>query len=108
MTPRPPPRLRARPVRGAPKPPRVLVPKPVAVPTPAIGLTLPPEADSLGFEVPRPWDWDGGKRRAFVLDRDHNPARIVRMVGWRVCLRCAGRFWSDDVVKIRLCAGCGG
>jgi hypothetical protein len=100
--------MRANPVQAAPKRPKVHSPKLSPVPTGAIGLTLPPEADSLGFEMPRPWDWDGGVRRAPVLDHDHFPPRIVRMVGWRVCLRCSVPYWSDDVVKLRLCHGCRG
>lgn len=59
-----------------------------------------------GFEEPEPWAWDGGKRREAVLDTDHMPPRIVRRVGWRVCMKCGAPYWSDDVVKIRMCSNC--
>jgi hypothetical protein len=59
-----------------------------------------------GFDEPQPWAWDGGKRREAVLDTDHMPPRIVRRVGWRVCMRCSTPFFSDDVVKIRMCPDC--
>ena len=59
-----------------------------------------------GFEEPEPWAWDGGHRREAVLDTDHMPPRIVRRVGWRVCMRCGAPYWSDDVVKIRMCDDC--
>jgi hypothetical protein len=59
-----------------------------------------------GFEEPEPWAWDGGHRREAVLDTDHMPPRIVRRVGWRVCMRCGAPYWSDDVVKIRMCSDC--
>ena len=59
-----------------------------------------------GFDEPEPWAWDGGVRREAVLDTDHMPPRIVRKVGWRVCMRCRAPYWSDDVVKIRMCSDC--
>lgn len=59
-----------------------------------------------GFDEPQPWAWDGGKRRESVLDTDHMPPRIVRRVGWRVCMRCGAPFFSEDVVKIRMCPDC--
>lgn len=59
-----------------------------------------------GFDEPEPWAWDGGVRREAVLDTDANPPRIIRKVGWRVCMRCRAPYWSDDVVRIRLCDDC--
>ena len=59
-----------------------------------------------GFDEPEPWAWDGGVRREAVLDTDANPPRIIRKVGWRVCMRCRAPYWSDDVVKIRMCDDC--
>ena len=59
-----------------------------------------------GFEEPEPWAWDGGVRREAVLDTDHMPPRIVRRVGWRICMKCGAPYWSDDVVKIRMCSDC--
>ena len=49
---------------------------------------------------------DGGMRRGEVIDNDHNPARVVRHVGWRVCLKCSDPFWSSDVRRLRMCNGC--
>ena len=62
--------------------------------------------ESSGFREPREWKFDGCKRREPVLDLDHNPPRVVRMVGWRVCMRCSTPFWSDDVVRVRMCGEC--
>ena len=50
--------------------------------------------DMYGFTEPTPWAWDEGVRREAVLDHDHHPARVVRHVGWRVCLKCSKAFWS--------------
>ena len=30
----------------------------------------------------------------------------IRHVGWRCCMRCQRSFWSDDVVRSRICAPC--
>ncbi len=64
--------------------------------------------EASGFREPRfeAWRFDGCKRREPVLDLDHNPPRVVRMVGWRVCMKCSTRFWSDDVVRVRMCDEC--
>jgi hypothetical protein len=59
-----------------------------------------------GFSEPEPWDFDGCKRREAVLDHDHNPPRVVRHVGWRVCLKCEAPFFSEDVTRLRMCGGC--
>lgn len=40
-----------------------------------------------------------------VLDHDHNSHRVVRRVGWRVCMRCSTPFFSDDVVRVSRCNG---
>ncbi|SOC06374.1 hypothetical protein SAMN05877831_1051 [Rhodobacter maris] len=68
----------------------------------------PPRPNEYGFAAPA-WKaraWDGGKRREPVLDLDCKPPRVVRRVGWRVCMRCAAPFWSDDVVRVRMCDDC--
>lgn len=62
--------------------------------------------EALGFREPKEWKFDGGKRREPVLDLDHNPPRVVRMVGWRMCMRCSTPFWSGDVVRVRMCGEC--
>jgi hypothetical protein len=38
-----------------------------------------------------------------VLDHDYHPPRLVRHVGWRRCIRCREPFFSEDVVRLRLC-----
>lgn len=58
-----------------------------------------------GFAYPVPWPDDGGVRREPVLDTDHVPPLVVRRVGWSRCLRCRRPFFSEDVVKLRLCGG---
>ena len=62
--------------------------------------------DMYGFTEPTPWAWDGGVRREAVLDHDQHPARVVRLVGWRVCMKCSKPFWSGDVRRLRMCGGC--
>jgi hypothetical protein len=42
-------------------------------------------------------------RRERVLDLDHRPPRVVRLVGWRNCMKCGRAFFSEDVSKLRLC-----
>lgn len=61
-----------------------------------------------GFQEPEPWPFDGCKRREPVLDLDRNPPRVVRSVGWRICIRCSSPFWSVDTVRVRLCNSCKG
>lgn len=61
---------------------------------------------AYGFSEPQAWTWDGGKRREPVLDMDYNPPRVVRSVGWRCCMKCAKRFFSEDVIKVRMCDRC--
>lgn len=58
-------------------------------------------ADHLGMIVPAPWDYDGCERREPVIDTDNG--RVVRKVGWRHCLKCRKPFFSEDVVRLRLC-----
>ena len=62
--------------------------------------------DSYGFSEPTTWAFDGGVRREPVLDHDSKPPRVVRLVGWRVCMKCQKPFWSGDVQRLRMCAGC--
>jgi len=59
---------------------------------------------SKGFFEPAPWAFDGYVRREAVLDHDYRPPRVVRRVGWQRCMRCREPFWSEDVVKLRLCS----
>ena len=66
------------------------------------------EPQGLGhnLEEPEPWAWDGGKRREQVLDHNFRPPRVVRQVGWRCCMTCGRSYFSEDVVKVRMCATC--
>ena len=56
-----------------------------------------------GFIEPRMWPQDDGARREPVMDMDAKPPRAVRYVGWRKCMRCGQLFWSEDVLRLRLC-----
>ena len=57
---------------------------------------------------PTRWAFDGGARRANVIDLNVQPPRVVRTVGWLRCM-CCGRFhFSEDVSRARLCLNCGG
>lgn len=84
------------------------VPAPGAAPT---APAAPAQAgvrrtvNGMGFSEPVPWPLDGCERREAVLDTDHNPPRVVRRVGWQRCMKCRKPFWSDDVVRLRLCDG---
>lgn len=59
-----------------------------------------------GFAEPQQWGFDGCQRREAVLDVDHNPPRVIRRVGWRLCITCTKPFWSTDTTKIRMCDPC--
>ena len=37
------------------------------------------------------------------MDIDLNPPRVIRKVGWLHCLKCRKPFFSEDVVRLRLC-----
>lgn len=78
--------------------------------TPGKRAVHSPENCTLGKELiePKPWPFDGGTRRAAVLDPNEQPPRVVRRVGWSRCLCCGRHHFSSDVVKVRLCAACGG
>lgn len=52
------------------------------------------------------WPYDSGKRRETVLDYDHNPPRVVRVVGCQRCIECNRSFFSDDVRAVRTCPVC--
>jgi len=66
-------------------------------------IEAPPPRTVTGIVEPQRWPNDGGKRREAVLDVDHNPPRVVRTVGWRTCMCCGTPFWSEDVMRLRLC-----
>lgn len=85
-----------RPPSAPPKP----TPPPPPPPAPVARRT-----DRLGFSEAVPWADDGGLRREPVVDVDHTPPRVVRRIGWMRCLRCRRSFFSEDVVRQRLCSG---
>jgi hypothetical protein len=56
-----------------------------------------------------PWDDDGGARVEVVTDPNwiiNGQPRVVRRVGWRPCMCCKRRHFSQDIAKIRLCESC--
>lgn len=57
---------------------------------------------------PAYWVFDGGARRANVLDPNFDPPRVIRRVGWVKCMRCQRFHFSGNVVSVRLCSLCGG
>lgn len=65
-------------------------------------------ADMQGMIEPKRWDYDGCVRREPVLDADTSPPRVVRKVGWQRCLKCRRPFFSEDVLRLRLCSGADG
>ena len=65
-------------------------------------------ANYQGFIELEPWPDDGGQRRERVLDADHNPPRVVRVVGWHRCMTCRKPFWSEDTRHVRMCRDCKG
>ena len=75
---------------------------PPPVPAPA---RVSPNAS--GFSESGPWPFDGGTRREPVLDHDYHPPRVVRRVGWQRCMRCRQPFFSEDVLRLRLCSSSG-
>lgn len=65
----------------------------------------PPPTTVSGIVEPERWPNDGGVRRESVLDTDCHPPRVVRKVGWRTCMCCGASFFSEDVMRLRLCDG---
>ena len=94
--------------REQPAPPSP-APTIAAAPAQAAPAPAPPKVHRLskGFSEPAPWPFDGCARREAVLDHDYHPPRVVRRVGWQRCMTCRKPFWSEDVVRVRLCATCG-
>ena len=65
------------------------------------------EVFGYSIDEPRAWPWDGDlTRRAEVRDYNFDPPRVVRLCGYRACMRCQKPFWSEDVKLIRLCVPC--
>jgi len=72
-----------------------------------VPLRMRGQAAAIGIIEPDPWPFDGCKRREPVMDEDH-PGRVVRKVGWHRCLKCRRPFFSEDVLRLRLCSGAQG
>lgn len=69
-------------------------------------LRMRGQAAAIGIIEPDPWEYDGCLRREPVLDEDTR--RVVRKVGWHRCLKCRRPFFSEDVIRLRLCSGAQG
>ncbi len=72
-----------------------------------VPLRMRGQAAAIGIIEPDPWPFDECKRREPVLDEDY-PPRVVRKVGWHRCLKCRRPFFSEDVLRLRLCSGAQG
>ncbi len=58
---------------------------------------------------PEPWSYTGDlTRREKVMDGNCTPPKMVRRVGWMLCMKCQRPHFSDDVGKCRVCFECGG
>jgi hypothetical protein len=73
---------------------------------PHVPLRMRGQAAAIGIVEPDPWPFDGCVRREPVLDEDTR--RVVRKVGWHRCLKCRRPFFSEDVIRLRLCSGAQG
>lgn len=71
---------------------------------PLVPLRMKGQAAAIGIIEPEPWPFDGCVRREPVTDVDI-PDRVVRKVGWHRCLKCRRPFFSEDVLRLRLCSG---
>lgn len=60
-----------------------------------------------GSDIIEPAQWGpADDKRVPVLDPNTSPPRVIRYVGWRLCLRCGRKFFSRDVVAVRMCQPC--
>lgn len=60
-----------------------------------------------GRDIIEPAQWHpADDKRVPVLDRNCDPPRVVRYVGWRACIRCGRKFFSRDVAGVRMCLPC--
>lgn len=90
--------------QGQPQPAPPKAPPPPPPPGPKVPLRMRGQAAAIGIIEPDPWPFDGCKRREPVTDVDY-PPRVVRRVGWHRCMKCRRPFFSEDVVRLRLCKG---
>lgn len=82
--------------------------KPDYAPRDTLAFRAREGADWQGLIIPKRWDYDGCVRREPVLDADADPPRLVRKVGWQRCMKCRRPFFSEDVLRLRLCSGAEG
>lgn len=96
------------PTPSPPKPPPPPKAAPVVIKRPPPPPPVRPrgQAAAIGIIEPEAWKYDGGVRREPVVDADHKPPRIVRKVGWHHCLKCRRPYFSEDVVRQRMCDPC--
>lgn len=94
----------------APAPAPLPAPKPKLPYAPKDTFAFPVRegADLHGMIEPKRWDFDGCLRREAVLDADCRPPRVVRKIGWHHCLKCRRPFFSEDVIRLRMCEPCRG
>lgn len=90
------------------QPSNPVAPKPTYAPRDTFAFPAKEGADWQGMVVPKRWEFDGCLRREAVLDADSTPPRVVRRVGWHRCMKCRRPFFSEDVLRQRLCDGAGG
>lgn len=106
-----------RAARATSTPKREAIPKPRTAPAQRAQAPKAAKAKPAGdmvwsqalghdLEEPEPWAWDGGKRREQVLDHNYRPPRVVRSVGWRCCMMCGKAYFSQDVIRQRMCEAC--
>jgi len=88
-------------------PPAPPAPRPKPADGPHVPLRMRGQAAAIGIVEPDPWPFDGCKRREPVMDAD-DPHRVVRKVGWHRCMKCRRPFFSEDVIRLRLCSGAQG
>ncbi len=91
---------------ASPVPPSA--PTPTYAPRDTFSFPAKEGVDWQGMIVPKRWDYDGCVRREAVLDADASPPRVVRKIGWQRCLKCRRPFFSEDVLRLRLCSGADG
>jgi hypothetical protein len=95
------------PANPPPPPPATPRDKERHKPGPLVPLRMRGQLALIGIIEPDPWPFDGGVRREPVLDSLCGN-RVVRKVGWHRCLKCRRPFWSEDVLRLRLCGGAQG
>lgn len=61
------------------------------------------------IQEPKRWAYDGDLvTKKPVIDPMCSPPKVIRFVGYRLCLKCKHPFWTESVGRIRSCWLCGG